>query len=377
MPHASPALPTPSPPDRPLATASAAVWALTQVASLAAAGPAQAPSVSPADRETLEGSASTSYPLGRHDCRLQQMYGDLAGPRTLQGHSYRRDALGTRDLVQGLRTELAVTLSSSSAPPNKIRSRFADNVGARPTQVVPRTWVHLPATKRPPAPPANFTYAIPYTRPYSWGGQGSLVVDSVIYGNLTASGSNRNLSASLDSHRLFANGQNLQPGYPFGAGCAANGSTQPARCRFELRHETSRIDLYIDSRWGVPSSAAGPAHSVLLLSSGARAVPWPPGSGCQLYGLTEVVLPLAGANTTTGALRAVLDAGAAPPASFEMNGQILSYARHSWETITSDASRLIVPPPGQGLVGSRLVHGSDRTSQTGTTSTTVPVTLFF
>ena len=47
-------------------------------ASLTLADPlASQATVSPADRVTLEGSSSTSYPLGRASMRLQQLLADL------------------------------------------------------------------------------------------------------------------------------------------------------------------------------------------------------------------------------------------------------------------------------------------------------------
>ena len=80
------------------------------------------------------------------------------------------------------------------------------------------------------------------------------------------------------------------------------------------------------------------------------------------------LLFLPGQNTATGGWSGTVDVGPPPPALFEMVGQILSAAPRSGQAVLSDASRLIAPPAGQGLVGARLVSANDRTAKSGTIS---------
>lgn len=354
-----------------------ALVVLMALAIQTAGAPAQTSTVSPIDRSGLEGSSSSSYPLGRHNCRYQQLYSDLGGQLVIRGQGFRRDALGNRGEIKSFRSQISISLSQVSQLPNKISKTFADNIGAKASVVFPRGWVSFPTTKKPMVVPASFEYRIPYTRPYTWTGKGTLALDMTIYGNQLATGSNKTFSASLDSHRLYASGRNLQPGYRFGSGCPASGASTAAWCAFELRHEGAQLDLSIDSRWGVPSTAAGPAKSFLLLSLDQRPFPWPPGSSCQVYGRTDTVVPLSGDNLANGSYKTVLNVGVPPPVNFEMNGQIISFAAHSGEVVLSDASRLITPPAGRGIVSARVIHASDRGSLTGTVSTTVPVCLFY
>ena len=368
---------TPSPahpPRRPRPILVAKALACTLGAGLIT--PLTAQAVSPADRDRLEGSKTTSYPLGRFDCRYQQLYGDVPA-QTIQGHAYRRDGLSSRTEVKPFRTEMEVSLSAVIQVPAKVSRTFADNVGARLSKVLDRTFISFPRTDRPTRPTAPFDLRIPYTRPYAWTGQGTLSVDMTIYANDTSTGQNKTFSADLDGHQTYASGRNAQPGYRFGKGCQASGFSTAAWCAFEVRHEGPRMDLAIDSRWGVPTTTAGTAESALILSLDQNAFPWPPGSGCTVYGTTAVVLPLPGDNDARGRWQGVVDVGMPAPPFFSLTGQIVSYARHSGETVLSDASELIAPPNGFGVVSSRVISASDHTSPTGTTSTIVPVTLFF
>jgi len=127
----------------------------------------------------------------------------------------------------------------------------------------------------------------------------------------------------------------------------------------------------------MPSGVGQPSDSVLLLSFDANPVAWPANSGCQIYGKPEICLPLAGQNSALGAMTITIPVGPPPPPLFQMHGQILSYNAHTAGVTLSDTSRLLVPPPGKGIVSSRLVHASDRNSPTGTISTTVPICEFY
>ncbi|MCA8954914.1 MAG: hypothetical protein KDC87_02510, partial [Planctomycetes bacterium] len=342
---------------------------LVAFAALSSFLPAQS-IVSPADRATLEGSSSTSYPLGRHDARHQQLHADLGAARTLRGHAYRRDALGGRGDIAAFKIWAEVQLSTTQLLPEKIDRTFSANVGGSPTTVLPKVWLDLPKTSAPTSIPGTFAYRIPYATTYAWGGSGTLCVDMTMHGNDTASGKNVNFVPSLDAQTLYASGRNLQPGYPFGQGCTAGGKSVAANAVFEVRHLGARLDLDIDSRNGVSSTTAAAAQSVLLLGPGTTnppQIPWPPASGCTLYGNPTSVVFLKGANTQTGAWAGTIDIGLAAPPLFEMIGQILSNAPVTGEVVLSDASRLLCPPAGKGVVSARVISASDRTAATGST----------
>jgi hypothetical protein len=136
------------------------------------------------------------------------------------------------------------------------------------------------------------------------------------------------------------------------------------------------MDLSIEAKNGLPNTSATPTRSVLLLSPNATKFPWPHGTSCHVYGSVTVVLALGGNNTSIGGWKGVIPVGMPPIAGFEMFGQILSFGAGSGPVVLSDASRLIAPPKGQGVVSSRIASASDRTAANGTVSFSVPITEF-
>lgn len=332
---------------------------------------------SPADRARLEGSTSSSYPLGRHDTRFQQLYGDIGGVTTIKGHAWRREGLGSRGSIAAFKSRMQVALSRTTVRPQNASSKFAGNVGTGRSVVLPEAWVSFPTSSRPTVAPGTYQFPVPYLRPFTWSGKDTLCIDLTIRGNQLSTGVDKNFGASLDAHTTYVSGRNVQPGYRFGAGCKAVGQSSAAYCNFEIRHLGQNIDLSIGSRNGVKSTAAAPAQSILLLSPTRRSIPWPPGTGCTLVGQPSAVLPLAGSNTSSGAWSGAIDVGTPPPPFFEMIGQILSMAPGRGETVLSDGSRLIAPPAGAGVVSSRVIAASDHTAASGSVSFAVPVTGFF
>ena len=363
------------------ATAPRAIsWALGPVlvfVTLSSPGSAQASAVvSPADRGALEGSTSTNYPLGRHNSRFQQLFDDLGASRILTSHAYRRDALSTRGSIASFRTSLEVRLSIAPLAAEKASKTFANNAGTTPTTVLPKTWVSFPKTTKPTTVPAPFKFRIPYKTPYVWKGAGTLCLDVVIDSNELSTGTGKTFSPNIDAQELFASGRNLQPGYRFGSGCTAPGQSKAATATFEIRHLGVRMDLSIEAKNGLPNTSATPTRSVLLLSPDATKYPWPHGTSCHVYGSVTVVLALGGNNTSIGGWKGGIPVGISPTAGFEMFGQILSFGAGTGPVVLSDASRLIAPPKGQGIVSSRIASASDRTAATGTISFSVPITEF-
>ena len=126
--------------------------------TLATATSAPAQGFSPADRVVLEGSASTSYPLGRHNARIQQLHGDLPPTSTqIRGHAYRRDAILLRGTVPEFQVEMEVSLSMSPRDAGSPSRVFAENRGPSPTVVRPATARSIPSSTSRSASTASYS----------------------------------------------------------------------------------------------------------------------------------------------------------------------------------------------------------------------------
>ncbi len=342
---------------------------------------AQSPAiVSPADRATLEGSSSSTYPLGRFDCRVQQLHADLgAGPRTLTGHAYRRDALALHGQVDPFATDLEVTVSNAALTPDVASGTFASNIGTGSVTVLPRTTISFPATQRPPADPAStFDLRIPWSTPFQLAGGATLCLDVKVFGNVTSSGTDHNFTPYLDAHQLYRDGRNVQPGFRFGDGCAANGSGTPHTARLELTtFADGTMSLDVDSRDGVPTAGGVNARTVLLLGLGYQPAPLPIKAGCSVYPTLDVFVDLPGANDAAGDWSGSIPVANAVAPGMRFYAQLASGAPNSDLTL-SDGNVLTAPPLAPTtLPAVRIASGSDRNSPTGTVSSTVPVTGFF
>jgi hypothetical protein len=347
--------------------------------AVAAAGPAAQRQVSPIDRTALEGSSSTVYPLGRWNARVQQIHADLgAQARTLNGHGYRRDAATVRGQVPGFRTELEISLSMSPLPPDQASSVFADNVGAGPTTVLPRTWISFPATNRPgDAPAPTFELQIPYQVPFAYpSGGGALCVDTIVWGNDRAGVRDANFAVLTDAHEVLVNGVNDQPGYRFGQGCTAQGNSA-AYANFTLRRLPTGTDLIVQSRAGMASDSTGSAFTVLMFGAAEASVPWHLRPDCTRWTTMDAFHQLFGANDASGNWDGTVKTAGQLPAGMKFWLQAASVHPING-TALSDGSRMIVPPPGPGSqTVARIAHGDDRASPLGTVSNVVPVTEFF
>ncbi len=353
---------------------------LLAIAPLSAAALPAQPVVSPADRATLEGSSSSIYPLGRFNCRLQQLHSDLgAAPFAIAGHAYRRDATATQGEVASYRVELAVALSISPRTPATASRTFSENEGAAVT-VLPQTWVDFPKTQRPSQAPApTFELRVPYAAAFAYPGGGAVVcLDTSVYGNDGPNGINANFTPYQDAHEQFPDGRNLQPGFRYGAGCAAPGNTAPATASFELRHfPGGRMELDIQARNGMPTDPTGSGLSALLVGFRKATLSWPARPACTLLTSTEAWFELPGANDPNGHWNGMLQSATPLPIGMEFYAQVAS--GHALNGVAiSDASHVVVPPLGPvPMTVARIANGSDRTAPTGTVSNVVPVTELF
>ena len=364
------------------ATWAFATWAVAVWIAVLQAAPGAAQQagtvVSPEARASLEGSASTLYPLGRAKGRFQQLFSDLGPGRLIRGHAYRRDAVTSRGQIAAFRSEMTIALSPAALSPAQASKTFQQNHGPSPTTVLTRTIVDFPQTSKPTGlTPAPFLLRIPYKTSYGWTGKGTLCVDIVLHGNQTAGGQDKNFSADLDAHELFVSGRNLQPGVAFGQGCARRQSSVPAKATFLVRHLGKTADVQIEVRGGVPSTASVTAESVLVLGHKQLSQAWPPGTGCTLYTDTTAILFLSGGNDTQGGWSGTLPLGPPVEAFSSMFGQIASLDRQSKELVLTNGAKLTMPPAGPGLVSARIAHSTSATATTGTISYSVPITLFF
>ena len=350
-------------------------------AVLATAGLGAQSVVSPAARAQFEGDSSSSYPLGRADGRFQQIHADLgASPRTISQHAYRRDAINQRGDVLAFSTELEVTMSVAAVAPDSAARDFASNHGAGAVTVLPRARVNFPTTSRPAQDPApGFEHAIPFTTPFNFPGGAPICIDVVIYGNTTSRGNDVNFSAELDAQSFAANGSMSQPGYAYGSGCAAPGSSRPHDASFEfLRAADASLSLDIDSQDGMPTTSSASAFSALVVSSREQPWVWPWNQACTLVPAIDASVTLSGPNDAAGdwsgsinlpqlpvGQRFVVQIASSVPAAGNAE---LTFSNPSIITVSAMA------PPSLPAV--RIAHGSDHAATQGTVSPTVTVTEF-
>ncbi|MCC6671452.1 MAG: hypothetical protein IT458_10345 [Planctomycetes bacterium] len=333
---------------------------------------------SPAERLRFEGNQSTIYPLGRFHARVQQLHGDLpAQPLLLRGQAYRRDATEVRGTILAFQSELSVTLSVTSQAPGQASTTFANNVGASPVAVVPRTRLSFPATDRPGQDPApEFAHRIPYAVPFPWPGAGTLCVDITVFGNATNEGNDRNFVPLLDAHDTGP-GRNEQPGFRYGSGCRLGGASGPAGASFTLRLGGGGLDLEAGLANGMPAQAGITPVNVLLVGATPVALPWPGLPGCTVLTSSELALPLQGTPDARGAWSGVLRGIQGHPAGTAWYLQIASVDTTGGALVLSDASRVVVPPLTAASNGSvRVANGTDRAAPTGTVASQVAVTRF-
>ena len=342
---------------------------------------AQGLAVSPVSRTDLEGDSRTTFPLGRSNIRFQQIHADLpASLTTIAGHGYRRDAIDTRGMVDPFQVELEIQMSIASTTPDSPSRTFAQNRGANPVTVLPRTTLSFPGTNRPSADPASsfellIPYAVPFQRP-----PGSVVcMEIIIYGNQTSTGANRNFNPYIDAHELTRSGSTAQPGYRFGTGCSSLTRTANHTASFEFLRNSSDLVLDISSRFGAPTlSVNEPAFTTLLVGFNPVSVTWPSHPACVLMTQIAVHVPLPGTNDTDGDWDGQLPGLATLPLGLRFPAQLVAGNLSNGDLTFSDGSLLTVPGlEATPIAVSRVSASSDRDATTGTTSFSVPVTKFF
>ena len=336
--------------------------------------------VSPEDRTSLEGSTRTSYPLGRFNARVQQLHGDLPpGLTQLRGHAYRRDAALVRGPVPGFQVELEVTISNSPRQPDSASRTFAENRGPSPTVVLPRTVVSFPGTQRPSADPApSFELEIPYDRPFFRPASGGTIcLETVVFGNLTPSGPNRNFQVYQDAHQLFADRHSVQPGFRFGQGCPPPGGTKAGFAGFQVTQWGTTLDLEISARNGVPDDGTQRAWSFLMLSANPFTGPWQFRPDC-IQGTGIEIWTVLGQNDSKGNWDGAITGIPAVAPGLRYFLQVGSADLGTGALALGDTSVIRIPPLGPTVLpAARIASGSDRDAKTGTVSLSVPVTLFF
>jgi hypothetical protein len=336
--------------------------------------------VSPADRQSLEGSSFTHLPLGRASTRMQTLHSDLPPGLVLTGHGYRRDAAGVRGIVDGFAAELQVTLSISPNLPTRASTTFANNAGPNPVVVLPRQWVTFPPTLRPSLDPAStFELVLPYSTPFQMPASGgTLCVDIEIWGNQSAGGSNRNLSIYLDSHDLYSDGRAEQPGFRFGTGCPAPGqTTAPTHTpTLWLRQGLSQFDVAL--RGAGREDGSGLLRAWFAVGALPSTQPWPTNPNCTLWGTADAWFLLPANPDASGNLDASLTGLPALPPGYRLWCQAGSAHLGTGALAFSDGATVVTPPPGPvPMTASRVANSTDRSSATGTVAYAVPVMAFF
>lgn len=353
---------------------------LLSAALLASAAAAQIVAVSPADRDGLEGGSFTHFPLGRANARMQTLHADVPGGTLLTGHAYRRDAVQVRGLVDGLTSDLQVTLSMSPNLPTQASTTFANNVGGNPVTVLPRTLVAFPATNRPTLDPAAaFELVIPYQVPFLVPPQGgTLCVDVEVFGNQSAAGVDRNLSLYLDAHEHYSDGRAEQPGFRTGTGCKAPGQTSDCYASLTFWRRAAQSDLDVSIRNGVPDGGGGTSMAILTMGLGVDGTPIPWRPDCPFWSSAEIWFWLPGSFDAQGDYDGSLLGLPLLPPGMRLWCQAGSYDVVTGALAASDAATFVTPPPGTlPIPVCRLVNSTNRAAATGTLSYAVPVMGFF
>jgi hypothetical protein len=349
---------------------------LVGLASLAClVAPALPAQVSPADRAGFEGNSSTSYPLGRWNARVQQVHADVGAARTLRGHAYRRDAHATT-AVGGFTSELEVTASVTTATPDRLGTRFADQIGPNPTVVLPRQRIVFPPTVRPLGEPAPvFQLRVPWTVAFSWPGQDRLCLDVVVWANSTASGNDRNFTANLDAHESFRDGRAEQPGYGYGVACTTLGGRAPT-LELLVTRGAAGIALDVDAQCRLPSDANGRATAWLLLGAAPDRVDLSALPGCTLWCRGDLLLPL-GDLDSAGRWQGSFPGLAPFPAGTRAFAQAIGWRAGDAQLALTPGVMATIPPAAPAAIpAARVAAADDRGAATGSVALSPAVVEF-
>lgn len=340
-----------------------------------------AQSVSPLDRTLLEGNAATVYPLGRAQARVQTLHRDLDPSLTeISGHAYRRDAHGLRGAVPGFRVEMSLRLSWTDRDPAQPSRVFDENLGDSSIEVLPRRWVDFPGTDRPSSDPSpSFDLRIPYTTPVAVPpDQRTLCVDMRIWGNEVDGVLNRNFTPGIDAQQFWTSGRNEQPGYRYGVGCFADGSSRAATAEFVVESAANgSIGIDLSARHLVPDGGSVGAVHVMFLGASPDVAAWPWNSGCTLYTPPQfqVFLP---PSDLAGTIDTEVPGFEQLPPGFRFYGQLASANPSTGQVVFTEGSALNIPNlVPSSIPVSRIANGSDHLALEGSTSFTVPVIEFF
>jgi hypothetical protein len=344
---------------------------------LTACAAAAQTAVSPADRATFEGSSFTHFPLGRFNARLQQLHGDVPSGMIVHGHAYRRDAAQIRGRVDAFATDLQVTLSTSPNGPAQAASAFANNVGPDAVVVLPRTVLSFPATDRPALDPAPaFELVVPYQVPFVLGA-GTLCVDTVIFGNTTTGGANRNFNVYHDAHTFYANGRSEQEGYRTGTGCPPAGGTAAAYATMTLWNLGTSVQIDVAGRNGVPD-VGGTTRQWIALGLQQANLPWAARPECAMQTSGEVWFAMPGTLDGNGSYDGSLTNLPLLPSGYRLWCQSGSIDLTDGNMAFGDLSGFMTPPAAPTAApAARVASSSDRSATTGTVSQSVTVTRFF
>lgn len=347
---------------------------------LAAVSPAQFPNVSPADRGQLEGNSFTHFPVGRASARMQTLHVDLPGGTVVSGHAYRRDAVGVRGTVPGFTCDMQVTLSISPNLPTQASTSFAANTGANAVVVLPRTLITFPATDRPTLDPTpTFDLLVPYQVPFVMPAQGgTLCVDVEVFGNVSASGTNQNLSIYLDAHEHFADGRSEAAAFRTFQGCPAPGSNNPCYATMSMWRLPTSTRLDVSIRNGVADDGSGTTLPYLLFGHAIDGSSWVLQPNCTIWSSHEVWFFLPGAMNQQGDYDGSRPALPVMPPGHRLWCQAGSTNLAAMAFTFSDALTFVTPALGTlPIPVTRVANSTNQAAATGTVSNAVPVMAFF
>jgi hypothetical protein len=195
--------------------------------------------------------------------RIQQIHGDLRGPRSsIDGIAFRQgrcvsQSWGSQDV------DVEIWIGESDYDGRS--PRFADNFRGTPTRAMPRRTLRLPDFRQPPQGgyPGPFVIRMPFDAPWAYAGDTDLVFQ-------------------VDTHQLPSDlygvdgfdwrYNELYGGVPYGLGCVATGQSAPMQLFGSI--ETVRDPDQFDVRLFVGRTPPY-AKSLLLLGTQQVGYNWP------------------------------------------------------------------------------------------------------
>lgn len=338
--------------------------------------------VSPTDYGAVEGSNSSTYPLGFYSTsttsgarqvNLLQVHDDV--PAMLIGSiAFRRDGAETRFYpIPSYRVELQIDMSTAATTATTISATYAQNHGTDQVAVLPRSWVSLPATVSANFAPEPFSYAIAFTTPFNHSGAGLCYQVRVFDSDLQTRFGTGNYFDRAYQSGDGSSGTATGFGTYYGWGCRGSFSySTPAYAYLNASVDlaTSEIDWYTYHYYLSPAGS-----NTVMLMGGLRLeidLGFLGATGCLLSNEASLILPM-GQSDYRGYSRFPASGSATLPwdntlggATLTVQGLSLDPAANAAGIVTTRAYQRVLPIVYAGGLPAAQVY------RTGTTALSNP-----